>query len=258
VSEPTPSPLREVLIHARDTLRYLAHPDTLLALGVLALATSLLEWVGSLPWGITSLGFPLARLFVNTYFFLVVRKAAIGSRRLPVPSDHIDTWDTLFHPLLKVLLALALALAVVLAYAQLRGGIVDFFVRYQARPLMFLSDQGRLGLVLVGLGLIQLPLATLAALCAPRALDALDPRTGPRLAWRTGARYPLLFLLLSVLGLIGHAMDHLAMDLHAELPLPLATPVLGHLIRLWAPLAQARLLGEFIHRNRARLTLARS
>lgn len=243
-------PLSSTLQLLPRVAAYLGHRDSLLALGTLALILSLLEWLGTLPWEPMALAIPLARVFMATYFFLVARKAALGSRRLPVPSDHLDTWETLFQPLLQVVLAGLPSLAALLIYAQARAGVMDFVERYQARPMVYLGAQGVTGHVLLGLFMIQMPLAILTALCTRRLVESLDPRTGLRLAWRTGAGYPIVFLAVSLLGLTGQVMDRLAMQLHAELPIPLAAPVLGHLLRLWAPLAQARVLGEFIHLHR--------
>jgi hypothetical protein len=44
-------------------------------------------------------------------------------------------------------------------------------------------------------------------------------------------------------------MDGLATKLEAAMPIPLAAPVISHMLRLWAPLAQARLVGGFAYRN---------
>lgn len=256
-SEQSRPPLRRTLQLLPGVLGYLAHRDSLLAIGTLALLLSLLEWIGTLPWEVLALATPLARLFMATYFFLVARKAALGSRRLPVPSDHLDTWDTLFQPLLQVLLAAAPSLLALLSYAQLRAGVMDFVERYQARPMVYLGDQGIAGYLLLAAFMIQVPLAVLTALSTRRMIESLDPRTGLRLAWRTGAAYPLVFLMVSCLGLIGQLMDRVAMQLHAELPIPLAAPVLGHLLRLWVPLVQARQFGEFIHLHREQIGLER-
>ncbi len=246
-------PLSSTLLILPRVVGYLVHRDSLLAIGTLALLLSMLEWLGTLPWEPLALAIPAARVFMATYFFLVARKASLGSRRLPVPSDHLDTWDSLFQPLLQVLLAAAPSLLALLLYAQLRAGVMDFVERFQARPMVYLGAQGVLGYVLLGVFMIQVPLAILTALCTRRLLESLDPRTGFRLAWRTGASYPIVFLIVSALGLIGQVMDRVAMQLHAELPIPLAAPVLGHLLRLWVPLAQARMLGDFIHLHRDRI-----
>ena len=243
---PAPGLLREL----GDVFAYLVHPDSLLALSVLAVILSLTEWLGSLPTSLAVLGFPSARLLWASYFFLVVRKAALGSRRLPIPSDHIDAFDTLVVPLLRVLLATAVSWGALLLYSAGTTGVADFLSRYQGHPLPFLADQRLPGQALIALWMVQAPAGTVAALCGPGSLAVADPSLGLRLLRRTGAAYPMTFGVLCLLALAGHAINIGASRLGAAFPVPLAGPVLAHLLQLWVPLAQARLLGGFVYRYR--------
>jgi hypothetical protein len=238
-------------------LAYLAHRDSLLALGVLALLLSVLESAGSWPGALSGVGFVLARLGWAIYFFLVVRKAALGSKRLPVPSDHVDTWDTLLQPLIQSAVATAAFWVPLLVFVHLTVGVRDFVERYQAHPLMFLGDHGIVGRVLLGAGLVQVPCALVASILSREILAPLDPLLGFRMVRRVASAYAATFAILSGLGLLGYVIDVAAMRLQAEIPIPLAAPVLSHLVRLWVPLAQARLLGQFIRDNRGRLLEAR-
>jgi hypothetical protein len=125
-----------------EVLEYLAHPESLLALSVLALILGVAEWLGDLPSGPAAMAHPTARLLWACYFFLVARKAALGSRRLPIPSDHLDTYDTLLQPLMQGLAATAISWGALLVLAASSTGVNDFLFRYHGHPLMFMADQG--------------------------------------------------------------------------------------------------------------------
>jgi len=233
-----------------EVFGYLLHQDSLLALSVLAVLLSLAEWAATLPFSVAPAAFPLARLLWATYFFLVVRKASLGSRRLPLPSDHLDTWDTLLQPVAQGILATTPAWLAVLVFASTTIGIPDFLARYQARPLLFLGDQGWRGYLVLALWMVHLPAAVAGAICWRGMLRCLDPSLGLRTLRPVAVPYALTFALICGFGLVGHALDVIGVRMQGLLPIPLAAPVLGHLLRLWVPLAQARLLGEFLHRNR--------
>jgi hypothetical protein len=234
-----------------EVLSYILHVDSLLALGVLAVVISLLEWMGTLPSDLSGWAFLGARSIWAVYFYLVARKAAVGSKRLPVMSDYIDTWDTLFYPLLQVALASAWYILVLLVFAHYRIGIQDFVERFQAHPISFLSNEGRWGHFLLTVGLLYLPFVLLGSLCRRDMLRSMDPSFGFRLAARVPWAYTSLLVLISLLGFVGYSMDALGSIVQSVMPIPLAAPVLNHILRLWVPLAQARLFGGFVYCNRA-------
>jgi len=190
-------------------LVYLVHVDSLLAMGVLAILLSALEWFGSLPDELAWLATVGARVIWCGYFFLVARKARLGKLRLPVFSDFRDTKDALLRPLIAA------------AFYAL---------------LMF--------------GLVYLPVALLGALTgAPRPWHHLDPLRGFRLARRVPRAFSFTFAILTLLTLVGFLLEVVSVRLAEALPIPLAGPVIRQLLRLWVPLAQARLLGGFVHHN---------
>ena len=232
-----------------EVLAYVAHVDSLLAAAVLALLLSLLEWIGTLPFVLSGAALLLARLVWGLYFYLVTRKAARGSRRLPARTDYLDTWDTLVLPVIRLVLALAWYVVLLGIFAALRVGIPDFVERYQAHPMVFLSQQGIVGHVILALGILYVPLAVIATLCRRGVLRFANPLLGVRVASRVGSAYLVTFGLICALGLVSLAMDGLATKLEAAMPIPLAAPVISHMLRLWAPLAQARLVGGFAYRN---------
>jgi hypothetical protein len=242
-----------VFHHLADIFTYVFHVDSFLALGVLSLTLSALDWVGNLPHMLSSSAFLSGRLIWCIYFFLVIRKAAQGSRRLPVPSDYLDTWDALIQPLWQALFATAWYWIPLAVLTSRRVGLLDFLERYQAHPTVFLMQHGWSGYLTLGLGLLYVPLALISAVSSRSILIALDPRQGLRLAWCCSWAYLTLHGILSLLGLLGILMSGLATLFESALPIPLATPVFVHLLCLWVPLAQARLLGDFIYRNRSAL-----
>lgn len=244
---PPPGPALHLLA---EVPRYLMHSDTLLAISVLAVALSVTDWVASLPTSVAVLGYPLARLLWACYFFLVARKASLGSRRLPVPSDHVDTWDSLVQPLLQGLLATSVSWGALLVFAAGSTGIGDFLSRYQGHPLQFFADQRLPGYVVMSLWLVQVPAGVVAALCSRSLLACANPGLGLRLVRRTGPAYPIVFTALCVLALAGHALHIAGSRLGTVLPIPLAGPVLVYVIQLWVPMAQARIIGDFIYRYR--------
>ena len=250
------APPESMLRRMPEVFGYVAHVDSLLAIAVLAVLLSFLEWIGTLPFVLSGGSLLLARLLWALYFFLVTRKAARGSRRLPVRTDYLDTWEALVQPALQLGLALAWYVVLLGIFAAVRVGIPDFVERYQARPMVFLSQQGIVGHVILALGILYVPLAVIATLCRRGVLRFINPLLGVRAASRVGNAYLVTFGLICALGLVSLAMDGLATKLEVAMPIPLAAPVLSHMLRLWVPLAQARLVGGFAYRNARYLTEA--
>jgi hypothetical protein len=232
-----------------EILAYLLHSDSLLALSVLAVVISLFEWLGTLPLVLAGVASLLARLTWGTYFYLVARKAARGSRRLPAALDYLDSWETLAQPLLQVGLGIIWYLALILGFAAFRIGLPDFVERFHARPMIFLGQQGVIGHAILATGILYVPLVVLASLCRRGVLRFLDPTLGLRVAAQVPQAFAVMFALLTGLGLLGLVIDDLAAMLEGAMPIPLAAPVISQLLRLWATLAQARMLGSFAHLN---------
>jgi hypothetical protein len=233
-------------------LAYLVHVDSLLAIGVLAVLVSLLEWVGTLPGAFTALANGLARAVWCCYFYLVARKAAAGKLRLPVPTDYRDTAETLVKPLVGVTFATSWYWILLLGCALVTIDLAEFLGRHQAHPLIFLRQQGTVGYLLLAVGMIYLPVAVVGSLVgAHRVLALLDPLHGFRLIRRVPRAFSIMFVILSVLAVVGFTLEALGNRLVGALPIPLAAPVIRHLMRLWVPLAQSRLVGEFVFYNRA-------
>jgi hypothetical protein len=233
-------------------LAYLVHVDSLLAMGVLAIVLSLLEWVAALPGELTPLANVVARLIWGVYFYLVARKAAQGKLRLPTLGDYRDLVDALIKPVVAVGFATSWYWLLLGAASLWQVDLSEYLARFQAHPLVFLRQQGAVGSFLLAAGLIYLPVALVGTLAgAPRLWRHLDPTHGFRLVWRVPHAFAVMFTLLSVLALLGFTLEALSMRLVEALPIPLAAPVIRHLMRLWVPLAQARLVGGFVHHNRA-------
>jgi len=237
--------------HLPGILLYLVHVDSLLAMGVLALLLSALEWVGTLPTELPSLANPAARIVWCVYFYLVARKAAMGKLRLPVPLDFRDLVDALIKPLVAATFATLWYWAVLCAFALSTMDLADFLQRHQAHPLIFLRGQGALGYGLLALGMLYLPIAVVDALVgAPRLWRHLNPLHGLKAVRCVPRAFSIMFSILTMLALIGFTLEALSGRLVELLPIPLAAPVIRHLMRLWVPLAQARLLGGFVFHNR--------
>ena len=237
-------------------LRYVVHVDSFLAMGVLAVVLSVLDWLGRFPGTTGAFAVPLSSLTWGVYFFLVARKASIGSRRLPVWDDFRDTWDALILPLVRAAVSTSWCWIALMLYVQFSGGVDQFLELYRAQPLVLLTRQGWVGHVLLAAGLVFLPVSLLAALVERRALALLDPLRGFRLVVRLPGAFAVMFLLVNALGVLGVLMDAVGTVIQSMLPIPLAAPVLSYLVGLWVDLAQARLLGGFAWRNRAFLGLA--
>jgi hypothetical protein len=236
--------------HVPGIMLYLVHVDSLLAMGVLAVVLSAMEWIGTLPGDFTILGSLGARLLWSVFFYLVARKASLGKLRLPVLSDFRDTRDALIKPLIAAAFATCWYWIVMCGFCVATLGIVDYLERLQASSLLF-HQQGIVGYGLLALGMLYLPVALLGALSgAPRLFHHLDPLYGFRLVWRVPRAFSVTFAVLSLFTVVGYVLAAASARLAEVLPIPLAGPVLRHLLRLWVPLAQARLLGGFVHENR--------
>jgi len=234
--------------HVPGILVYLIHVDSLLAMSVLAIVLSVLEWVGSLPSELAPLANVAARLLWFTYFFFVARKAAMGKLRLPVPSDFRDPLDGLIRPLTAVIFATLWYWVVLAAHTLWTADTTELLQQYQAHPLMFLVQQGPAGYGLLGLALLYLPMGVVGALSGGPLSRHLNPLHALARVSRIPRAYAIAFSLLATLVLVGFIIDGLAARLEV-LPIPLAGPVIQHLMGLWVPLAQARLLGGFVYHN---------
>jgi hypothetical protein len=239
-----------------EILGYLIHVDSLLAMGGLAFVLSALEWLGDLPGPGLALAYPAARVLWGAYFFLVARKAAVGKLRLPVPADFRDLRDFLIRPLVQVGFATIWYWLALLIAVHLTVGLETFLLSFRNQPLDFMWDKGALGYVMLGVGMLFIPAALLATLCGRRIWPLLDPTLGFRMIFRhpdLPGCYAVMFAMLILLSVAGFGLDAFGRQLVAALPIPLAAPVIRYLMRLWVPLAQARLLGGFVHRNRQHL-----
>lgn len=237
-------------------LRYVVHVDSFLAMGALAVVLSVLDWLGRFPGTMSAFAVPLSSLTWGVYFFLVARKASIGSRRLPVLDDFRDTWDALILPLVRAAVASSWCWIVLVMYVSLTAGLDQFLELHRARPMVLLTHQGWGGHLLLTSGLVFLPVSMLAALVESRVLPLLDPTRGFRLVARLPGAFFMLFLVLNTLGVVGVLTQNLGTVIQSVMPIPLAAPVLSYLVHLWVDLAQARMLGGFAWHNRAFLGMA--
>jgi hypothetical protein len=236
--------------HIPGILFYLVHVDSLLAMGVLAIVLSGMEWIGTLPGDLTPLGSLGARLLWSGFFYLVARKASLGKLRLPVLSDFRDTRDALIKPLIAATFATSWYWALLCLFCVGTLDVVEFLERLQTNHLLFLHQQGLWGYALLAVGMLFLPVALTGALAgAPRLYYHLNPVFGFRLILRVPRAFSITFAVLSLFSVVGSALEIVSLWLAEALPIPLAGPVLRHLLRLWVPLAQARLLGGFVHEN---------
>lgn len=231
-------------------LRYLIHKDTFLALGVLAILASALEWLGNLPEPMARPVLLFVRVLLAVYFYLVTRKAAIGKLRLPMPSYYRDTRDTLLLPLIQVGAATWWYWCSVYGWVVITVGVEEFLDRYVGQLLPLLVQEAPWGYLLLGLGLFYLPQAIIGTLVTNRVATMLDPSFGFRRVSRIPLAYAVMFFTLVMLGLVGVGMRGIGTRFVSVLPIPLAAPVIRYLLFLWVPLAQARLLGGFVFHNR--------
>lgn len=231
-------------------LRYALHIESLLALAALALAVSLAQWVGTLPFASATLAWPLARAVAAAYLFFVLRKAASGSLRLPQLEDHRDVWDATVFPLMQLALVGAWYVVGLLVVAQQTVGLEAFAVRYEWRVLELFRQPRVAPALLLALTLLYLPAALAAAAVRRKLLVLLDPSYGLRLVAVVGRAYLRAFAGLCALTVLIFVADGLGMALERAVAIPLAAPVMHNLLGHWLPLAQARLLGDFVHRHR--------
>jgi hypothetical protein len=240
-----------------EILSYLIHVDSFLAMAGIAIVLASLEWIGDLPSPGTELAYPAARVLWGAYFYLVARKAAKGKLRLPVPADLRDLREFLIRPLVQVGLATLPYWLALLIAIQVTLGLEDFVFHFRNQPVESMWHSGALGYVMLGVGLLYIPPAVVAALCSGRrVLRLADPTWGLRLIWRSPELpwcYAVMFAILCFFAVAGFALDALGRQIVAALPIPLAAPVIRYLMRLWVPLAQARLVGGFVHHNRSLL-----
>ena len=234
-------------------IRYLLHVDSFLVISVLAFLFGILSWAGTLPGVLSPAGPILSKLIWFSYFFLVARRASIGSRRLPVPWQYQDSWDSLIFPLAQLFIATGWYWAVVMGVIQKSVGLGHFIERYDARFLAFLGSQGSLGYFLLGTGLLFIPPAIVAVLVTRDVRMLLNPFFGFSRIGVVRSAYLSVFMLFIFLFMIGFLVDAFTIYIESAMPIPLAAPVLGNFLRLWVPLAESRLLGGFVFEHRTKL-----
>lgn len=250
----TPHPSQN-WIRVQRVFGYLIHRDSFLALGAMALFQGILDWLGRLPGALPALAHPLSSLAFAGYFVLVANKAALGDRRLPTFMDIMDTWDLLMLPLTRATLATLwcwTALALWLTRALGFNGAMEAML---TNPMDLLVGQGLGGNLMFLLGLMALPLCMLAALAHRSILRQLDPSLGLRLACRVATPFLFTFIALHLFGWVNIVLSASASLAQNAIPIPLASTVMAYFVRLWMPLAQARLMGEFVWDHRTLLTM---
>ena len=234
---------------------YVAHMESLRMMAVVALVVSALEQTAALP----PLAFAAAPILIvaravhGGYFYLVFRKAAAGSLRLPQLRDYRDSWDVLIFPLLQGLVVSVWIWAPLLVYVALSGDWHDFLQRQQLHPLSLFRGRSYQLYSLLALQMLYLPAALVASAARGSLWRLLDPTFGLRLSLRAPRAYAMSYALVVMLLLAGFLMHTAGALLRQALPIPVATPILAHLLALWVPLAQMRLLGDFVWEQRERL-----
>lgn len=240
------------------SLRYVFHVESALQLGVLALLLGMIERAALLPNTPAATAAALARILWATYFYLVLRRAAVGSRRLPALSDYRDSWDTLILPLIQASLVGLWYWGPMLIAAHYSVGLSAFSRQLQLSSLAFFRQPHVVSLVILGVEMLYLPAALVASATTGGLWRLLDPTCGLRLVSRVPRAYLATFAALQILVALAFLSSTASALMQQLLPIPLAGPVLGHLLTLWVPLAQARLLGDFVHAHHETLTAGRS
>ncbi len=233
-------------------LRYAIHIESLLAVATLALVVSVLDWLATLPWSAPELATPLARALPSVYFYLVLHKTATGSMRLPQRRDYRDTWDTLIGPLLRLAPVSLYYWIAVLFAADRVVGLEAFLRRFECRPSALFRMPQPAALLALGLVQLYLPAALVTTVVRRRTLWHLDPTFGLRTLRGAAGDYLRTFASLCLLTVVLFTVDTVARAFQRAVPIPLAAPVMGQMLVLWIPLAQAHLLGRFTLRFLAR------
>ncbi|MCK5798045.1 MAG: hypothetical protein KAI47_12705 [Deltaproteobacteria bacterium] len=225
-------------------LRYVVHVDSWLALAVLGLAIALLDQFAAFPLPGAALGLPVAEVLWVGYFYLALRKAGEGSRRLPRLGDYRDTWNAVLAPLFRAALVgiwYGIFLAITVASTV---GFQDFIERLHGSPVALLREDHLLLYLFFAVELVYLPAALLASCSSAKSRRLLDPSFGFRYAMRIGDRYVAVFLGLCLFSWASFVASSAALVLTQVMPIPLVAATLGQVLQLWVPLAEVRLLGD--------------
>lgn len=232
-------------------LKSVLHLDSLLSLAGLALLLGLTERTALLATEPASIAVVLVPSIWAVYFYLVLRKAAGGSNRPPRWSNYRDAWDTLVYPLMQgAVIGMWYWGPLVLAVRRTIG-LTAFFRQNQLRSMDFFREPRAASYLLLLAELVYLPPALILSSVRRGLLRFFDPTYAIGRVTRVPREYAVAFAALQALVLASFLVDTLAALLQQVIPIPVAAPVLGHLIALWVPLAQARLLGGFAYRWRA-------
>lgn len=231
-------------------LNYVNHSDSWLALTVLAFALALLEEIGAFAFAYIWLAMPLAQFIWGSYFYLALVKASSGSLRLIRRRDFVDVWDSFIIPLFRFSIAMIWYIAPLVICVKATVGYLDFIDRLRFNPIALFREEDVLLYLFVGIELIYLPAGLIASIVAKHPLRVLDPIYGLRLILKTGIHYVPTFVALSLLTLVAFFTNSVAEYLRQAMPIPLVVGIIGQLLQLWVPLAQMRILANFIHRHK--------
>ena len=227
-------------------LAYMLHTESLLAVLTLAFCSTLLEWLGDLPWGWQALFFGAARGLPVIFFYLAMRKATTGSLRLPRWRDFHDRWDTLIFPLVQLAILGTSFTLLFVAHLLHSVGWRSFVERYQCRPLAVLrrTEPQSVALLFTAYGLI--PTGLIAAVMSHASLRLLDPSYGWRFVWRVPGPFAVLSATLGALTLLLFAADTAGLWLERRMPIPFVSSVVRNATAQAVLLAQALLIGRFV------------
>lgn len=229
------------LIHAANVA---SRAQSLLLLGVFALAITCLEWIGNLPYRYSWWAIVAARLGWVVYFYLWFRKSASGIEGRPTVRDYRDVWSTLVVPLLHFAWIgcwSAMLLHLTMSRVMTWG---DFLEEHRLRIYaLFRTDFPS---VYVGgvLLLSYLPGAWMASALNDRIRISAFP-------WRAISltlRFPLLLVSQQVvtcfLVLLTYLLATVAFWFQEAVPIPFASRVLRHVVTLWPVLVWIHFLSH--------------
>lgn len=239
--------LATMVAQLAQALRYVVHVESFLAIGTLALVLAIIEGVAVFPTSPATLSAALARTVWASYFYLVLRRAAAGSRRLPRIVDYRDSWDTLIYPLLQAAVASLWYWVLLLVCARYAVGLSAFAQQMQLHAVDLFRYPTVASYVLLGFAMVYLPAALIVSATRTPLRHLLEPTHGLRAVLAIPRAYTATFAAIQLLVLSAFVVTSVAALVQQSLPIPFAGPVLGHFLTLWIPLAQARLLGNFAY-----------
>ena len=214
------------------------------AIQLLAVAV-VLTLLPYIPFG----GLLAAGVYIG-YYFLIIRKAAMGSDRLPAPDDFSDWLDDIVLPFFRFMLASSVLWVPALIYIVTAKGMVAI-----SAPRSLLTDP--VLLLIIAASLLYFPGAMITAAVTESTWSTINPLVIVGIVLRIPAQYVLTVAIWGGLTVVNLVLVGPLKALLVMIPIPILPSIVAGMIGLVLPFLTALIMGRLVYQNSEKLGLGR-